>query len=772
MDTKKLKLPHGIPGHNLGEIEREVPASEPDAWPVNDKLKYVGKPVKRYDAVAKVTGKAKYASDIQLPGMLYAKFLRSNTPNAKVKSFDSSKAERLPGVYGVHTLKNDKGEFADIKYAGQPLAAVAASSLDIAEEAVKLIEVSYEYYDFVVDVEDAQKPEAPIVHKVEIEAKDDAGDVGVTHDASKANGNVVGPSTSSFYGGPRGNLDQGFKEADIVVERVYRTQVHTHLSLETHGVVADWKPGNLTVYASTQNTKNFRDELADYFDLPKTSVRVLSEYTGGGFGAKHSAGVYGPMAATLSKKTGRPVWLMLDRKEEHVSSGNRPNSIHYLKIGAKKDGKLTAIQQRSHGTAGIALGAGVGRVAQALYECPNFSTEQYDVYTHAGPGAPWRAPGNVQGAFGLEQAIDEIAEKLGMDPMKYRDIIDKSEIRKVERLRGAEAFGWNKRKKAGSDVGPIKKGVGMAQSTWPRFVHLDSTAEVRMMQDGTVEVRSCTQDIGTGTKTILGQVVAEELGIPVEDVTVSIGDSYFPNGPSSGGSVATGSITPAARNAAYKVKLELFEQVAKNLGTKPENLAMQNGKIYDKQDNDKSIAFKEALKSMRTGQIIATASRPDDYGGFQQPWGLAYGDLGSVQFAEVTVDTETGFVKVDRVVAAHSCGRPLNTAQVKSQINGGVINGLAYALYEYRVMDKETGIMMNANVDQYKLPYSMEIPEIESLIIEDYAGASSTDAYGIGEPANIATAVAIANAVYNAIGTRVYELPITPDKILKALKKI
>jgi xanthine dehydrogenase YagR molybdenum-binding subunit len=267
-------------------------------------------------------------------------------------------------------------------------------------------------------------------------------------------------------------------------------------------------------------------------------------------------------------------------------------------------------------------------------------------------------------------------------------------------------------------------------------------------------------------------VVAEELGIPVEDVTVSIGDSYFPNGPSSGGSVATGSITPAARNAAYKVKLELFEQVAKNLGTKPENLAMQNGKIYDKQDNNKSIAFKEALKSMRTGQIIATASRPDDYGGFQQPWGLAYGDLGSVQFAEVTVDTETGFVKVDRVVAAHSCGRPLNTAQVKSQINGGVINGLAYALYEYRVMDKETGIMMNANVDQYKLPYSMEIPEIESLIIEDYAGASSTDAYGIGEPANIATAVAIANAVYNAIGARVYELPITPDKILKALKKI
>jgi xanthine dehydrogenase YagR molybdenum-binding subunit len=542
--------------------------------------------------------------------------------------------------------------------------------------------------------------------------------------------------------------------------------------LETHGVVADWKPGNLTVYASSQNTANMRDEFAEYFGLSKSEVRVISEFTGGGFGAKHSAGVYGPMAATLSRKTGRPVWLMLDRKEEHISEGNRPNSIHYLKIGAAKDGKLTAIQQRSHGTAGVSLGAGVGRVAQALYECPNFSTEQYDVYTHAGPGAAWRAPGNVQGAFGVEQAIDEIAEKLGMDPLAYRDIIDKSEVRKVERQRGAEKFGWSRWKKPGSDVGPIKKGMGMAQSTWPRFVTLDSTVEVRMLKDGSVEVRSSVQDIGTGTKTILAQVVAEELGLPVEQITVSIGDTYFPNGPGSGGSVATGSITPPARNAAYKVKMEFFEQVAKKLETKAANLKMEDGKIFDSIDTSKSISFSDALKAMRTGQIIATASRSDDYGGFKQPWGLAYGDLGSVQFAEVSVDTETGFVKVDKVVAAHSCGRPLNTAHVRSQINGGVIQGLAYALYEYRVMDKETGIMMNANVDQYKLPYSMEIPEIETLIVEDYAGASSTDAYGIGEPANIATAVAIANAVYNAIGVRVYEIPMTPDKILKALKKI
>lgn len=772
MDTKKIKLPHGIPGHNLGEIEREVPVTEPPAWPVNEKLKHVGKPVKRYDAIAKVTGKAKFTADMQLPGMLYAKFYRSNTPHANIRSMNVAKAESLPGVYAVHVMKNDNDEFPVVKYAGQPLAGVAAASLDIAEEAVKLIEVDYEHLDFVIDVEEAQHPEAPIVHKQKIESQVDGGDVGVTHDGTSASGNVVGPSTGSFFGGPRGDLSEGFKAADVVVEHVYKTQVHTHVPLETHGVVVDWKPGNMTVYASSQNTAGMRDQMAEHFGISKGEVRVLSEYTGGGFGAKHTVGVYGPMAANLSKKSGRPVWLMLDRKEEHIAEGNRPNSIQYLKIGAKRDGKLTAIQQKSHGTAGIGLGAGVGRVAQVLYECPNFSTEQYDVYTHAGPGAAWRAPGNVQGAFGVEQAIDELAEKLKMDPVAYRDIIDKSDIRKVERQRGAEKFGWSRRTSAGAGSGPVKKGYGMAQSTWPRFVTLDSTAEVRIMRGGAVEVRSSVQDIGTGTKTVLGQVVAEELGIPVEDVTVLIGDTYFPNGPGSGGSVATGSITPPARNAAHKAKMELFEQVAKKLETDASKLEIKDGNIVNTEDTSKSMSFKEALKGMRTGQIITNASRSDDYGGFKQPWGLAHGDLGSVQFAEVSVDTETGFVKVDKIVAAHSCGRPLNTAHVESQINGGVIQGLAYALYEYRVMDKETGMMMNANVDQYKLPYSMEIPEIDALIIEDYSGTSSTDAYGIGEPANIATAVAIANAVYNAIGVRIYEIPITPDKILSALKKI
>ncbi|MFK7971387.1 MAG: xanthine dehydrogenase family protein molybdopterin-binding subunit [Bacteroidia bacterium] len=780
MDTRKEKFPFGIPGHNLSEIEREIPIEEPPVWPVNDDLKIIGKRVTRIDALDKVTGKAKYTADMKLPGMLYAKMLRSKVPHAKISSIDISAAKNLEGVHAIHLIENqkndseenDKGQYPMVKYVGQPLGGVAAISLDIAKDAIALIKVNYEEKPFVIDLDSAMKNDAPIVFNEPIVQQEDGGDVGETHDGSKGTGNVRGPSTSSFFGGPRGDLEVGFNEADVFVERTYRTQVHTHMPLETHGVVVDWRPDVMMIYASTQNTAGVRNEMASIFNLPKSKVRVICEFMGGGFGAKHSAGSFGPMAANLAKKTGRPVWLMLDRQEEHIAEGNRPNSIQYLKIGAKKNGDLTVIQQRSHGTAGVALGAGVGRIAQILYPCPNFATEQYDVLTNAGPGAAWRAPGNVQGAFGLEQAIDELAEKLEKDPLQYRDQIDKSEVRKVERQRGAKLFDWSRRKPAGSDAGVVKKGLGVGQSTWPRFVTLDSSVEVKIHNDGAVEIRSSVQDIGTGTKTILAQVVAEEMGLEVKDIQVNIGDTFFPVGPGSGGSVVTGSITPPTRNAAYEAKKELLKLVAKKWETDASDLTIVDGQVRNKKNEEQKLSFKEATKLMRTSQISKVASRSDDYGGFQQPWGLAYGDLGSVQFAEVSVNTNTGFVKVDKIVAAHSCGRPLNIGQLESQINGGIIQGVSYALYENRVMDNSTGHMMNANVDQYKTPYSMEIPEIETIIVEEYSALSSTDAYGIGEPANIATAAAIANAVYNAIGVRIYEIPITPASILKALNKV
>lgn len=775
--TKKINLPHGIPGHNLGEIEREVPIGEPPALPINEQLNVVGKRTKRTDALQKVTGAAKYTADIQLPGMLYARFLRSPYPHARIKSIDLSEARAYPGVFAVQLVGAEvegaqpaADKLPLLRYAGQPIAAVAAESQLIANEAARLIKVQYEQMPFVVELDEARKEGAPLVYEEMIEDKGDAGDIGVKA-AETQQGNLRGPATSSFVGGPRGDTAQGFAAADFILEREYRTQVQTHCTLETHGVVADWKKDLLTVYASTQDTNGVRNDLADLFGLPASKVRVITEYMGGGFGAKFGAGHFGLMAVALSKKTGRPVKLMLDREEEQISAGNRPNSHQIMKIGAKKDGTLTALELLSYGTAGVGLGAGVGRVAQDMYVCPNFKMAQYDVFTHAGPGAAFRAPGNVQGAFATEQLIDELAEKLNMDPLALRDKIDANEIRRIQRQQGAAKFNW-KPAKPGSSPGPVKRGVGVAQSTWPRFIEMDSSASVRINRGGSVEVLSSVQDLGTGTKTILAQVVAEELGLQAEDITVKIGDTSYPVGPGSGGSKTAGSITPAARNAAYQAKMKLVERLAEAWKVEAADIELKGGQAYAKSDPAKRLSFAEATKRIPVSQIVETASRTPDYGGFASGQWLGHDRLGSVQFAEVSVDTETGLVKVERVVAAHSCGRPLNPMQIESQINGGVIMGVGYALYEDRVMDRNTGHMINTGLDSYKLPHSQEIPKIEIILIEKYGAYSSTDADGIGEPANIATAAAIANAVYNAIGLRIYELPITPEKILAALGSI
>jgi len=727
---RTITMPHGIPSYNLKQVKREVPDDEPPAWPINNELKVVGKRVNRVDALSKVTGSAKYTTDITLPGMLYGKILRSPYPHANIVSIDLSAAENYPGVFAVHVFNSDKCE-----YAGQPIVGVAGQSLQIAQKAVKLIKIEFEHLPFVVNLEEALKKST----------------------------NLGKP----FYGQPRGDIKNGFSQANIVIEQTYKTQVQHHCCLEPHSIVVDYRADGVTIYASTQSTKNIRNKFAEIFELPRSKVRVICKFMGGGFGSKIILDDFDVIAGQLSKKSGHPVSLVLDRQEEFLSAGNRPNSIQHLKVGAKKDGSLTAVELYSHGTGGIAGGAGVGWVAQNLYKCPNFYEEQYSVMTNAGPAKPFRAPGNVQGCFAMEQLMDELAEKLGLDPLELRDRCDDSELRKLERHKGAEKFGWGRRKAAGSDKGVVKKGLGVAQALWPKFVDNDSSAEVRLFQDGGIEVRSGVQDIGTGTKTILAQVVAEELGLQSEEITVNIGDTLFPDGPTSEGSQVTGSVTPAARNAAYKVKQELFELIAPILKTDAKKLSAVDGYIFSKKDPSKKIAFKDALKKMKNGQITATVTRSVNYEG--KP---VSNDLGAVQFAEVSVDTQTGFVKVEKVVTVHSCGRPINIGQIESQIEGAVIQGLSYALYENRVMDSATGLQMNANMHQYLLPFSMEVPEIEIILIEGYDAISSTDAVGIGEPPIIATAPAIANAIYNAIGVRISELPITPDKVLNALKRI
>jgi xanthine dehydrogenase YagR molybdenum-binding subunit len=783
--VQETGYPIGIAGDEIHYAERQVPEGEPPPLPPNEKLNVIGKPTPRLDGRAKVTGAAKYTADVKLPGMLYARMVTSPHPHARVKSIDTSAAERAPGVKAVHVLDKVMGvaqekkpdgreeKYPLVRFAGQPIMAVAADTQRHADDAARLVKVEYEVLPFVVDIDKARQDDAPTVFEAPAEQGGTAGGGGGPKGVPQK-GNVRGPAK----GGNKqdGGIDDAFNDADVTVEGDYHTQVQTHSALETHGVVADWKPDLLTVYASTQGTGSVRDELAAIFKLKKSQVRVITEFMGGGFGAKFGAGNHGVLATHLSKKAGAPVRLMLDRKEEHLGVGNRPSSNQALKIGAKKDGTLVALKLVNYGTAGVGTGAGASGPAQSMYPIPAVYTEDYDVFTHAGPAAAFRAPGHPQAIFALEQGIDELADKLGMDPVQFRDKSDPSDARRQERKIGADKIGWSNRKPPGSDAGPVKRGIGVANSIWYRFMNRDSHCEVRITRDGSVELLSAVQDIGGGIRTALAQVVAEELGLKPSDVTIKIGDTHYPNGPGSGGSVTTNSITPAARNAAYDLKRKFLAEVAPKLGAKPEELALADGKVFVRSDPSKGMTFRKAAAQLGTEQIAARAQRSEDYpvpgaaGGDRRARRRSpEGQLGGAQFVQVAVDTETGHVKVERVVAVHDCGRPINPLAVESQINGGVIQGISYALYEDRILDRNTGLMVNPNLEQYKIAGSKDMPQIEPLLIEQYWGRSSTDAAGIGEPATVPTAAAVANAVYNAIGVRVRTIPMTPAVVLAAL---
>lgn len=770
VELRTESFPDGILGAGLGQVQRQVPADEPPPLAVNSRLKLIGKPVARHNGREKVTGATRYTVDVVLPGMLHARILRSTQPHAVVRAVDVTAATRHPGVRAVIVVAEAASpESRIVRYVGAPLAAVAATSAAAAEEALRLIRIQSDSLAFVVDLDTARDPAAPAVFDRQSAPRSvypgepPARTIGL-------NGNVWGPTRTS-----RGDVAHGLGIADVVLEGEYRTQVQTHCCMEPHAIVADWRPDGLTVYISTQFTSGVRHELAEAFALPLGRVRVLADGIGGGFGSKTTLGAYGRFAVELSRRARAPVRLVHERQEEQMDTGNRPATYQRLRIGARRDGSLTAISLVSYGTAGVALGAGVGNVAEALYLCPNVETAQHDVFTNGGPGCAMRAPGNVQGAWAMEQSIDELSARLGLDPLALRDRIDPSPVRREERRVGAERIGWHRRRPPAADKGPVKHGIGMAQSIWSANVQTNAACEVRVLRDGSVEVLSSVQDIGTGITTVLAQVVGEELGLPAQAIVVRIGDTDFPAGGPSHGSRTTASITPPARTAAWRVLQALLEQAAPLLEASPGELVAAGGHIARRDDPRRSLSFRELAARLRTDFISGAASRSDDYGGFRRRMGdaaQAQQDLGGVQFAEVSVDTETGLVRVHRVVAVQDCGRPMNPRQTESQIHGGVLMGLSFALLEQRILDRHTGGMVNPNLEQYKLAGPRETPEIDVVILEHYQGRSATDAYGIAEPANIATAAAIGNAVYNAIGVRVRSLPLTPAAMLTALGKV
>lgn len=789
--SKETELLVGIVGVDAHLEGRELPDGVPPPWRENSTLKTVGKPKQRLDGVDKVTGRAHYTADIKRPGLLIGRILRSPHPHARVHGIVMSDAEKMPGVRAVvalpHLLGGAKEEGEDqknarlvpkVRYAGQPIAAVAAETAAQAEAALLRIKVDFEVLPHVIDPDEAQKPDAPLVFSSQVSMSGSAGGGGGNGPLPQ-HGNVRGPRR----GAPRGKdvqemqkaVEAAQKHAKTVLRGTYRTQVQTHSALETHGITAEWKGDELTVWASTQGIFSVRDELAEYLGISKSRVHVITEFCGGGFGAKFGAGNYGVLAALLAKKAGAPVRVVLDRHEEHVAVGNRPGSFQDLTLATDDSGKLTAIAVRGFGTGGAGAGAGFAGPATNLYSCPAIYTEEFDIFTHTGPLAAFRAPGHPQGAFAIEQAMDELAEKLGLDPLELRQRNDPHPARRIERQRGAELFGWTRRQPTAKAPPEgallhIRRGLGMAQGVWYYFFSEDASAEVRIHRDGTVELLTGVQDIGGGIRTPLAQVVAEELGIPLASVKVSLGDTRLPVGPASGGSVTTGSLTPPARDAAFAARRELLKEVAISFGAPAKPVLLHpnpgGGLSVDLGGKLTELSFKQAAARMRKDLVSGTASRQADYGSAKQK---VQGTLGGVQFAEVTVDTLTGIIKVERIVAAHDCGRPINPLLTESQIHGGVIQGVSYALFEERRMDYRSGRMLNANFEQYKIAGALDVPRIEVVILEELFGRNSTDARGIGEPATVPTAAAIANAVYNAIGVRIRELPLTPARVLQAL---
>ncbi|BBM84547.1 xanthine dehydrogenase family protein molybdopterin-binding subunit [Candidatus Uabimicrobium amorphum] len=771
--AKEVKLHIGVE-NDLEEIKVTIPDDSPKPWDGKDKLKFVGGKTPRLDGKEKVTGNAKYTFDMKLSGTLHAKFFRLPCPSAVVTKIDTSAAEKAPGVKGIVLVQETLP--LTVRYADQELLAIAAETAHQVDEALKLVKVEYEKRPFVVDLAGAQKSDAPEVFQGKFERDKEVGQIEVDEDnAGQRRGNVRAPQDYT-KGGTKEEIEQFIEKSEFSVSATYQTQVQTHSALETHGVVANWEGDHLTVWASTQGTFSVLGELAQVLKIPQTNVRVITDYMGGGFGAKFGAGPFGIAAAKLAKKTGRPVKLMFSRREEHVSGGNRPSSMQTLKIATNKSGKLEALSLVSRGSAGISTGAGTSAPAKGIYECPKIYTQDADVFTNAGPSKAFRAPGHPQGIFALEQSIDDLAYKIGMDPLEFRKINTMNhDVRQKEYQIGAEKFAWHKRNpKVNADKGPIKTGMGMANSVWYYFYGVGYQATIKVNGDGSVELLNGTQDIGTGSRTAMAVVAAEELGLKPHDIVVRIGDTKLGFGPPSGGSQTTAGITPAVRDAAYLAKNKMLEIAATHLNATAQELDIRDGVIFVTSDPTRKLSWKKVASKIPGGTFSVMGERKKDHIDIKGApavhfLGRNFYTIGGMQFAEVEVDTETGVIKVKRILAIHDCGRPINRLTLQSQLNGGIIQGVSYALFEQRVIDRNHGLQVNPNLEQYKIAGSMDIPEIETIVLDTNRGNSSTGAQGIGEPATAPVAAAIANAVYHAIGVRIRDLPMTPAKVLEAL---
>jgi xanthine dehydrogenase molybdenum-binding subunit len=767
--------PAGPPPRGRLLVHGEVPP------PLGRELSVIGRSIDRRDALDKVTGVAIYSSDMTLPGMLHAKILRCPHAHARIVRIDTRRAAALPGVHAVLSLENTRGWHTywymiaqpafpeEIAYAGQEVALVAAETVDIAVQALGLIEVEYEVRPAALTPRDAMKPDAPRVPVLDVERPRE--------------GNVQQP----VYLRARGDVERGLAEADVVSESRFTLPTQYHVDIQTRCCIADWNGDRLTIYEASQGVWNVKRELAKSLGLEEDRVRVVVQNMGGGFGSKAGAQRVVHYAARLAMLAGRPVRLELTRPEEFLSHPRRYAGEVTMRLGTRRDGTLTAIDAEIV----LDIGSGslyAGRYAMTLhqiselYRCPSVRVRIVAVYTNTTPTGPQRGVLDPIATFSTEAAIDDLAARLDMDPLALRMKNYAEDFQGLDDTTPAlpytskhldaclaavaDAIGWSERDRMRAKArGPVRRGVGIAAYCLERggYAPFSAKADVVARPDGSVEVQAGVVEIGAGQITILPMIAAEELGLPPERIHIHHGDTDGTHyAPSSHASRITSEVGPAVLQAAAQVRGRLCELVAARLEVSPLDLVAAEERIYVRGIPERGMTFTEACALMAGPEIRATGSRapnPDD----------VIFRLFGAHGAEVEVDVETGELRVLRIVCSHDIGRPINPKLVESQQYGGAVMGLGYGLYEEAELDGKSGVLLTPDVHQYRVPTALETPVIEARNVEREDAFYPYSAKPVGEAPLVGVMPAVRNAIRHALDLGIDTLPITPARILEAL---
>ena len=777
-------------------------------WPDAEHRTLIGKRISRVDAPVKVSGRAKYTYDYHGANMLFGKVLRSPYAKAKIVSIDTSAAEKLSGVKAIEIIQK-VGTTA--QWAGDEIIAVAAVDESTAEDAVRLIKVNYQPMSYLVsdaeppagageaagpmsddDIDDAisnQMPDAQLVqylqeHGVSFKVDDDflkdmkgegASEAVLAAIQKAAYHEVKSTGHSNFQktaAQTHGEPDKAFAEADVVSEGLYGAAVIAHCCLEPHGSVSEWTDkDHLFTHISTQNVSGIAAQMAEPLAISAANIHVHQDNVGGGFGSKFAADRWDITAARLSKKAGgRPVRIMLERDSELKVAGARPSAYARVKVSAKKDGTLTGWQSQSWGTGGPG-GGGMPPIPY-VFNIANQHKEHTAIRNNIGPARAWRAPNHPQAAVITMGALDDLAAKLNMDPLElWRKNLEiagpRGDTYREELTIAADLMGWKEKwRPRGQNIsGNIARGLGLSIHTWGGRGH-ESDCDLTIHPDGSVDVKMGTQDLGTGTRTTIVIVAAETLGIPIEAINLYIGDTLYPPSGGSGGSTTPGGVSSSTRRAAVDARELLFAKVAPALNAQPADLECVNSTVRVKSDPSRSLNWKQACSKM--GAMSLTARGHNDQVPAKNHPDLTNSGVGGVGMAYVEVDTETGIVKVKKMVAVQDCGLIIDLKTAESSCYGAMVMGISYALFEEKVMDQATGRMLNPNMEFYRLAGLNDIPELVVHMMTG-KGYDERGVIGLGEPPVVSPGAAIANAVANAIGVRVSFLPLTPDKVLTAL---